>query len=228
MTLEINIVGGGTVGRALAARLTRRDDTVRIIEQDESKHDAVEATGARFIAGDGTDVGTLDRADSESVDVFVAATGDDDTNLLASQLALTWFDAERIIARVNRRENVEPFDDLGIRPVAVSEATAREIDNYIERPSFTGFIEELSHSGDAQEVELRNPAHDGATVGELDDALPEQCLIVTMTHDEVTQFPDANFAITLGDRLTVVGERAAVARAREQLASKHPEPSAAE
>lgn len=217
MTLQINIIGGGQVGRTLATRLTRRGDDVRIIEQDETQRDEIQASGARFVHGDGTDVGTLDEADTSSVDVFATATGDDDTNLLASQLALTRFDVDRIVARVNRDGNVEPFRDLGITPVPVSEATTRELVNRIERPSFTGFVEELSHSGDAQEIEIRNPEYDGVTVGELDESLPEQCLVIIISHEQVTQFPDADLALELNDRITVIGERSAVATARDIL-----------
>lgn len=216
MSLEVIIIGGGHVGRTLATRLSRRGAAVHIIERDD-KRELIETTGARYVHGDGTDVETLEAANAASVDVFAAATGDDDTNLLASQLALSRFDVDRVIARVNRDGNTEPFSDLGIISVPVSEATARDLDNHIERPSFTNFIEELDHSGDAQEVELRNPEYDGVTISQLDDLFPEQCIIVMVTHEEVTQFPDADLSLALGDRVTVVGERSAVAAAREYL-----------
>ena len=218
MTLRINILGGGTVGRRLATRLTERGDDVRIIERHEHRRAVIEATGARAIIGDGTEIETLEAADTGSADVFVVATGDDDTNLLAAQLALSRFDVDRVVARVNRDGNAEPFEDLGIEAVPVPEATANELDNYIERPSFTGFIEELSYSGDAQEVELRNPECDGMSIAELDELLPEQCLIVMLTHEQLTRLPDADLPVMLGDRLTVFGERSAVATARQLLA----------
>lgn len=229
MTLRITIVGGGHVGRALATRLTERGDDVRVIERDEGRRALIETTGADPVVGDGTDVETLAAADTGSVDVFVAATGDDDTNLLASQLALSRFDVGRVVAQVNRDGNAEPFEDLGIYPVPVSDATAREMDNYIERPSFTGFVEELSRSGDAQEVELRNPAYEGTTIRDLDDRLPEQCLVVMVSQEQSARFPDAELQLSVGDRLTVFGERTAVATARERLEAEegtdHTEPS---
>jgi Trk K+ transport system NAD-binding subunit len=219
MSLRINIVGGGVVGRYLAVRLTERGDDICVIEQNERQARAIEESGARVVIGDGTDIETLDAAGTADVDVFVTATGDDDTNLLAAQLALSRFDIDRVIARVNRDENAGPFEDLGIHAISTSEATARELDNRIERPSFTGFIEELSHSGDAQEIELRNPEHDGRTIGELDNLLPEQCLIVMITHEELTRFPNADNPVMLGDRITVLGERGAVETARNLLAT---------
>lgn len=222
MSLRINIVGGGVVGRYLAVRLSERGDDIRVIEQQESHAQAIDGSGAEIIVGDGTDVETLEAADTASVDVFVTATGDDDTNLLAAQLALSRFDVDRVIARVNREENVEPFEDLGIHAISASEATARELDNRIERPSFTGFIEELGHSGDAQEFELRNPECDGRTIGELDDLLPEQCLIVVVSHEQLTRFPKADDPVMLGDRITVLGERGAVETARALLAAEDP------
>lgn len=224
MSLRINVVGGGVVGRHLAVRLAERGDDVCVVEEDEDRASALDDLGLRVVVGDGTDSGTLETAETADVDVFVTATGDDDTNLLASQLALSRFDVERVVARVNREENAEPFEDLGIHAISVSDATAREIDNRIERPTFTGFIEELSHSGDAQEIELRNQAHDGRTIRELDELLPEQCLIVMVTHEQLARFPDADDPVMLGDRITVLGERGAVETARNLLATEESSP----
>jgi Trk K+ transport system NAD-binding subunit len=219
MSLRINIVGGGVVGRYLAVRLAERGDDVCVIEQNKRHARAIEKSGARAVIGDGTDIETLEAAGTADVDVFVAATGDDDTNLLAAQLSFSRFDVDRVIAKVNREENAEPFEDLGIHAISASEATARELDNRIERPSLTRFIEELSHSGDAQEIELQNHEYDGRTIGELDDLLPEQCLIVMVTHEQLTRFPNADNPVMLGDRITVLGERSAVETARNLLAT---------
>lgn len=224
MSLRINIIGGGFVGRTLAVRLVERGDRVTVVERDGAKRSLIEATGATAVIGDGTNIEMLEAVDTDSSDVFVAATGEDDTNLLTSQLALSHFTIDRVIARVNRDENADPFEDLGIRAIPVSEATALELDNHIERSSLTGFIEELSQSGDAQELELRNPEHDGQTIAELDEVLPEQCLIVMVSHEGIARFPDAGLPVMLGDRITVLGERTAVEEAREELAPEDPSP----
>ncbi len=84
--------------------------------------------------GDGTDTDTLRSAGAENAKTVVAATGDDDANLLVSQLASSKFGVERVIARANNPDNVEAFEDLGVRTISSAMATAWAIDNQIERP----------------------------------------------------------------------------------------------
>lgn len=217
MALTVCLIGGGKVGRALAARLAERGNDVTVVESDPDVAAALEADGYDVVRGDGTDLSVLDAAGVDEADVAVAATADDDSNLLTTQLLRRRFDTERVVARVNRPTNAEAFEDLGITTVAVSDATARAIDDQIACPTFTRWVDRVGRGGDVQEVAVTAPEYAGRTVGELDAAFPEQCLIVTADESGTAHLPDDEETVEAGEHLTVLGEREAVATAVEAL-----------
>ena len=78
--MYIVIMGGGRVGLSLADRLIIHGYDVTIIESDENLCDqASEELDAMIICGNGTDTKTLEEANIEEADVFVATTGNDES-----------------------------------------------------------------------------------------------------------------------------------------------------
>ncbi len=217
--MRVLIIGGGTVGRALAARLDDRGENVVIVEQDTDVVEIARNKGFSVHIGDGTDSEELRAAGIENAKIVVAATGDDDANLLVSQLADSKFDVETIIARANNPDNVDAFEDLGVRTVSSAMATAWGIDNLIERPALANWMTELGRSGDVQEIEVTAEAHIGKTIGDLDDELPSGVMIALVSRDGETKVPNPAFTIEEGDHLTFLGRREGV---REALEYCHP------
>ena len=208
--MRVIIVGGGTTGRALAERLEDRGENVVIVEEEQ---DAVEQTrNAGFTVewGDGTDTSVLRSAGAENAKVVVASTGDDDANLLVSQLAASKFDTEKVIARVNNPDNVEAFEELGVNTIDAGMATAWAIDNQIERPALAHWMTDIGRVGDVQEVEVESDEIAGNTVQEIGPTLPEACLIALVSRNGTVQVPTADFTIERGDNLTLLGKRDSV------------------
>lgn len=217
MSVKVGIIGAGEVGQNIADRLEYRGDAVRLVEQDKKRVEVLEAAGYHVYHGDGTDLDVLRDAGFERADLVVVATGRDDSNLLAAQLVRNTFNPEFVVARVNRPENEGPFEDLGIRTISRSDATARIMDLYIESPSFTQWMESVGHRGDVQEVSVRNPDFTGLTIRQIDAMLPDQVLM-TMVGDETdAHLPDPDEIISWDDHVTVLGERTAVYEAMQDL-----------
>jgi NhaP-type Na+/H+ or K+/H+ antiporter len=217
--MRVLIIGGGTVGRALAERLEDRGENVVIVERDTETVELTRNEGFTVHIGDGTDSDELRAAGIENSKIVVAATGDDDANLLVSQLADTKFDVETIIARANNPDNVDAFEDLGVRTVSSAMATAWGIDNIIERPALANWMTELGRSGDVQETEVTAEEHVGKTIETLDSELPSGVIIALVSRDGTTTVPDPDFEIGHGDHLTFLGRRDGV---REALEYCHP------
>ncbi|WP_232702994.1 cation:proton antiporter [Halobacterium wangiae] len=217
--MRVIIVGGGTVGRALAERLEDRGENVVIVERDVSMVERARNEGFTVYHGDGTDTDELRSAGADSARIVVASTGDDDANLLVAQLAESKFDVETIIARANNPDNVDAFEDLGVRTVSSSLATAWGIDNIIERPALANWMTEIGRSGDVQEVEVTSEDLVGRTIEEVDGELPNGCIIALVGRDGDNQVPDADFTLQRGDHLTFLGRTEAV---REALEWCHP------
>ncbi|WP_276273738.1 cation:proton antiporter [Haloarcula litorea] len=210
--MRVIIVGGGQVGRALAERLEDRGENVVIIERDEQIVERARNAGYTVEIGDGTDTDVLRSAGAENAKTVVAATGDDDVNLLVSQLASSKFDIDRIIARANNPDNVEAFEDLGVRTISSAMATAWAIDNQIERPAIAHWMTDVGRTGDVQEVELKNESLAGKTVREVGPMLPEACLIALVSGEnhEHAEVPTADYELQLGDTVTLLGKRESV------------------
>ena len=101
------IAGGGNVGRHLAADLLERGHEVTLIEQESGPAAKAEqsAPGVDVIMGDACELWVLEKASIETADVVVAATGDDEDNLVISLLAKQEFSVPRVLARVNHPKN---------------------------------------------------------------------------------------------------------------------------
>ncbi|WP_254272906.1 cation:proton antiporter [Haloarcula marina] len=210
--MRVIIVGGGQVGRALAKRLEDRGENVVIIEEDEAIVERGRNDGYTVEIGDGTDTDVLRSAGAENAKTVVAATGDDDANLLVSQLASSKFGVERIIARANNPDNVEAFEDLGVRTISSAMATAWAIDNQIERPAIAHWMTDVGRTGDVQEVEVRNEDLVGKSVREVGPMLPEACLIALVSGGDRTEaeVPTAEYVLQPGDMVTLLGRRESV------------------
>jgi NhaP-type Na+/H+ or K+/H+ antiporter len=208
--MRVIIVGGGQVGRALADRLADRGENVVIVEEDEEMVEHARNAGFSVEWGDGTDTDVLRAAGAENAKIVVAATGDDDANLLVAQLAKASFDVEQVFARANNPDNVDAFEELGVRTISSSMAAAWAIDNQIERPGLANWMNDVDRVGDVQEVEVGDADIVGKTVREVGPLLPEGCLIVLHERDGEVRVPAADDTVERGDRLTLVGSHEGV------------------
>lgn len=215
--MRVLIIGGGRVGRELAQRLEERGENVVILDEDEATAEGLRNMGFTVREGDGTNIEFLRQSGAERSRVVVAATGDDDTNLLVAQLAQSKFAVEKVITRVNEPDNVEAFNELGVETVSASSSTAWAIDNLIERPALSRWMTELGRSGDVQEIEVTDEQLVDRTIGELNGELPEGCMIALVTRDQKNTVPESDLELQYGDHLTVLGRTNAVREAIERL-----------
>ena len=110
------------MGRSLSARLSDRGESVLIIEKEESQIESLSSGGFSTLTGDGTRKKILEQAKANNAKILIAATGDDGSNLLISQLAKNEFGIDTIFSRVNNPDNVSQFEDIGIVAVSSSHA----------------------------------------------------------------------------------------------------------
>jgi trk system potassium uptake protein TrkA len=185
--MYVVINGGGKVASYLARQLLEHGHTVALIEKRiEIAHKlAIELPGDPLIIhGDGCDSIYQEDAGVSRADVFVAATGDDDDNLVACQLAKVAFGVSRTVARVNNPKNESIFHALGIE--AISSTTI--ISRLIEEEATIGDIRTLMalRKGNMVIVEIELPT-DRCVVCNKEVAalnLPVDCLIIALIRDE--------------------------------------------
>ncbi|MDG5777032.1 cation:proton antiporter [Haloarculaceae archaeon H-GB2-1] len=220
LPMRVIIVGAGRVGRGLAERLEDRGENVVIIDTDQQAVETARSAGFTAHHGDGTDTSVLQSAGIENAKIVAAATANDDANLLIAQLTNSKFNVETVIARVNTPDNVEAFEELGVRAISANDAIAHEMDNAIERPALSEWMTELGRTGDVQEIEVTADKLIGKSIRELDEYLPDGVLIALVSRDGNSQIPEPDLTLQHGDHLTFVGRRDAVHSAIEQC---HPQ-----
>jgi len=114
---NIMILGGGLVGQFVAETL---EDTinVKVIESrsDKSEKIANALKKTLVIHGDGTDVDLLATEGILDMDAFIAATGDDETNIICTLIA-RHLKVPRTIALVNRTEYLPITPTIGMDAV---------------------------------------------------------------------------------------------------------------
>jgi trk system potassium uptake protein TrkA len=113
--MYIIIVGAGKVGYHLGRLLMTQGHEVMIIEKDRAKVNLLSLDFHEAIMeGDGSTVEVLREAGTNRADVVVAATGNDEDNLVTCQITKLVFLKPRTIARVNNPRNEELFTGLGV------------------------------------------------------------------------------------------------------------------
>ncbi|WP_144800123.1 cation:proton antiporter domain-containing protein [Halorubrum depositum] len=211
------IIGGGRVGRALATRLERRGEYVVIVEIDDEVVERARSDGFTVYEGDGSDTETLREAGVEDAKRLITVTGDDDINLLACQLAITKFDVESVYSRVNEPDNVDAFDSIGVKAIDSPTATAVAIDDEIERPAITHWMNELGDSHDVQEVEMTAEHLTGKTIRDLNAEIPDGTFVAVVSRNGENHVPSADSVLEYGDHVTFIGDTDAVRRAMERF-----------
>jgi trk system potassium uptake protein TrkA len=110
--MRVAIAGAGNVGLFIANDLRGAGHEVQLIEQNPAVVErAVADEGVEWVVADGCEVSSLREAGLERCDVVVAATGDDEDNLVISLLAKQEFAVPRVIARVNHPKNEWMFNE---------------------------------------------------------------------------------------------------------------------
>jgi NhaP-type Na+/H+ or K+/H+ antiporter/Trk K+ transport system NAD-binding subunit len=213
--MTILVIGGGRLGRTLVERLDERGENPIIVERDEATVTELRAQGYSVVRGNGTNAAVLDEAGVKDAKMVVATTGDDDQNILACQTARIKFGVDDLISRVNDVENVEAFEDLGVRTITPTLASVDTMDDMILRPSLFEWLSEVGEENDISEVVVGANETAGSTLGDV--TLPNDCTAVLVRRDGEYIVPGPDTVIREGDRITLLGTTDAVEAAVESL-----------
>ena len=110
--MRVAIAGAGNVGLFIANDLAGTGHEVLLIEQNENVARRLTTDPeVEVVVADACEVTSLRAAGLEKCEVVVAATGDDEDNLVISLLAKQEFGVPRVIARVNHPKNEWMFNE---------------------------------------------------------------------------------------------------------------------
>lgn len=208
------ILGGLSVGRALARRLVAAGLRVKVIEPDAAACQAFaeEFDKVMVLNTVGQDVETLRHEGVSDCDVYVAVTPNEQTNILCSLLAKS-YGAKRAIALVDGHEFAVLAPSLGVDAcISPRQATASAVVKFV-RPSGVASLVTIEHSN-AEVLDMVMPARSailGRPLKELD--LPGGSIIGVIVRGDEVVIPSGDDHLEAGDHVIVFALPEAVARA---------------
>jgi trk system potassium uptake protein TrkA len=201
--MKVAIAGAGSVGTAIARDLHAHGHEVLVFEQDpEIVERLCKTLDVKWIAADACEVASLDAAGMATVDVVVAATGDDEDNLVISLLAKQEFAVPRVVARVNHPKNQWLFNESW--GVDVSVSTPQLLTALVEEAVSVGSLVRLLQfqGGAAHLVEITlaedSPANDIALA---DLNFPRDATVVAVVRSDRLIVPKGNTVLQSGDEV---------------------------
>ncbi len=117
------IVGCGRLGASIAHSLLHEEHRIHILDTDQGnfqrlRQDPVSSGRIVPIVGDGTLFADLRNAQIEDAEIFIAVSGRDTQNALASQIAKHIFEVPTVICRMNDPDRKEMYDSLGLTAIS--------------------------------------------------------------------------------------------------------------
>jgi trk system potassium uptake protein TrkA len=204
--VKVAIAGAGSVGTAIAADLHANGHDVLVVEKDPDLVEKLRPTiDVTWVAADACEVASLDAAGFATVDVVVAATGDDEDNLVISLLSKQEFAVPRVVARVNHPKNQWLFNESW--GVDVSVSTPQLLTALVEEAVSVGSLVRLLQfqGGAAHLVEITlaedSPANDTA-IADLD--FPRDAVVVAVVRGDRLIFPRGETILQSGDEVLVL------------------------
>jgi trk system potassium uptake protein TrkA len=206
--MQVLIAGGGNVGRHLSTDLAERGHTITLIEQDPAVIEKAASDvdqGVTIILGDACEPWVLESAECEKADVVVAATGDDEDNLVISLLAKQEYAVPRVVARVNHPKNEWLFTETWGIDAAVS--PPHVLTALVEEAVTVGDLVRLMRleGGQVSLVEL-TLAEDSPTAGRpiYELRLPPDSAIVAIIRQGHVVIPQPETQLMGGDEIMAI------------------------
>jgi trk system potassium uptake protein TrkA len=201
--VKVTIAGAGNVGCYIAGDLREAGHDVLLLDKSSDLVERLRPTlDVTWFVGDACEVSTLHSAGVDGSDVMVAATGDDEDNLVVSLLAKQEFAIPRVVARVNHPKNQWLFNETW--GVDVSVSTPHLLSALVEEAVSVGSLVRLLQfeGGQARLVEVTladgSPAA-GRSIADL--AVPRDATVVAVVRDGHVVVPRGDTVVNAGDEV---------------------------
>ena len=204
--MYVLIAGGGKIGANLARSLLRAGREVTLIEQRRDRFERLEDEFEHVvIQGDATELFVLERAGIQRPpDILIAATGDDEDNIVICQLAQEKYGVEKVIARVNDPRNQVHFDLLGVSPtVCATSSIMALIEHEVPEHGLVHLLELPKENVEIVEVQIPpDAAAAGRSIDRLE--LPEGSRLISVKRNGQFEIADGSTTLQPGDQVLAI------------------------
>ena len=199
------IVGAGLLGRNLAILLEKAGFTVKVIEKDIERCEALAAQVDKTIVinGDGTDFDLLEAEEVADNDVIIVLTDDDKLNLLVA-LVGKHMGIPKTVVRVGRPEYIMLMEQVGIDIVFSPRLmTAGQILRFVRSGEGVVSISTFE-GGKAESIEILITEQSPVAGKQLKDIrLPGKALVGVILRGDDAIVPRGNTELLVGDHIVL-------------------------
>lgn len=130
--MNIVIVGCGRVGGLLATEFGAHGHHIAAVDfkQQSFRHLPLDFKG-QTILGTGIDEDVLRAAGITEADVFIAVTDDDNTNIMAGEIAQTVYKVPQVIVRIYDPVRADIYRNLGLNIICPTRTVAGLIEEQV-------------------------------------------------------------------------------------------------
>ena len=213
--MNIIIAGSGKVGTTLALRLAAEGYDITLIDNNHRVlEDVCERCDAVGVQGNCASMPVLQQAGIQDADLLIAATNEDEVNLLCCTTAHGLNPKLHTIARIRNPEytqQIHALRDVFALSLAVNpeKQAAREIERLLRFPGF--LARDTFAKGRTAIVELRveeNSKLNGVSLFQMNSTVKCKVLVCAVLRDGNAVIPRGNFALQEGDRIFVTAPSA--------------------
>jgi len=194
------IAGGGEMAVAVSQALSKYPVQLKLIERDRSRCEQLSQIlpQAVVLLGTATETDLLKEEHVDKASTFLALTGDDETNVVASLLARD-LGVKRVVTLVHRPDMLALCKRIGLgRTVSPRLIAAERILEYIDSEFASNIATVAGGKAEVFEQVVREgSAIAGKTLAEIE--LPEGTLVVAIQREDKTWVPHGNDIIEAGD-----------------------------
>ena len=204
--MYVIVAGGGKVGANVTRSLLDMGHEVTIIEQRRPRFERLQNEfGENVLLGDATELFVLERAGiARPPDLVLAVTGDDEDNLVISQMAREGYDVQKVIARVNDPRNQQHFDLLGItQTVCATSGILGLVEHEVPEHGLVRLLELRREGLEVVEVQIDadSPSAGKRLAG---IKLPEGSSLISVVRNGEPQVADESTVLRPGDQVLAI------------------------
>ena len=207
--MKIVVVGDGKIGFTVTQALVREGhDLVVIDNQQEALQRTEESLDVQVLEGNGASAQVQRDAGVPDSDLLIAATSEDETNLLCCMVAKQ-LGCRNTIARIRNQDYIEDVyllkEGLGLSmSVNPERSTAKQINALLQYPSFLNRDSFAKGRAEIVEMPVREGSKlDGMVLSDLYKTLKVRVLVCAVERDGSVYIPDGRFQLLNGDHVYV-------------------------
>lgn len=149
--MKVIIAGAGEVGVALAKYLRAEDNEIVLIDKDADMLGSLsEQLDIQTVVGSSSSPSILDKAGADHADVFLAVTGNDETNIVSCGIANSLFHISKRVARISSPDYLSSKYKAFLESMSIEVVLSPEVETagrIVDNLTISGSVDMASMGG---------------------------------------------------------------------------------